>query len=78
MSNLKNSSSNNTDPIGEKLLLVNDVAGQTRLSISTLNKMRMTGGGPRFVKLGRRVFYRAADVDRWIASNTFRSTGDAA
>lgn len=78
MPNLKTTDSNASDGAGEKLLLVDDVARQTRLSVSTLNKLRMTGGGPRFVKLGRRVFYRRADVERWVTANTFRSTGEAA
>lgn len=28
------------------------------------------GNGPRFVRVGRLVRYRTADVDAWIASNT--------
>jgi predicted DNA-binding transcriptional regulator AlpA len=37
------------------------------LSVSTLNKSRLTGTGPRFHKLGRRVVYTIADLDAWAA-----------
>ncbi len=34
---------------------------------STLTKMRCVGGGPKFVKVGKRVFYQKTDLDAWIA-----------
>ena len=37
------------------------------LGRSTLEKMRCTGDGPKFVKLGqRRVGYRQHDLDEWL------------
>ena len=45
-----------------------------RLSERTLERMRVTGDGPPFVKTGRRVAYRSADIDAWIASRTRQST----
>jgi predicted DNA-binding transcriptional regulator AlpA len=44
------------------------------LSQSTLAKLRLSGSGPVFLKLGRRVFYQLADLERWIASRRFAST----
>lgn len=29
---------------------------------------RYTGTGPRFVKVGRKAFYRVEDVEAWVAS----------
>lgn len=46
------------------------------LSTSTLAKMRLSGDGPAYVKLGRRVVYRPEDLDAWIAANRFRSTSE--
>jgi predicted DNA-binding transcriptional regulator AlpA len=46
------------------------------LSVSTLNKLRVFGGGPIFLKLGRRVAYDAADLDAWLTSKRRRSTSD--
>lgn len=48
-----------------------DLAG---LAPRTLQRKRLDGTGPRFVKLGRRVLYRRADVLAWIAANTHAST----
>ncbi|HVT18316.1 MAG TPA: helix-turn-helix domain-containing protein [Thermoanaerobaculia bacterium] len=46
------------------------------LSPRTLEKKRTTGGGPPFVKLGKRVRYCLSDLDAWIVQNKRRSTSD--
>ncbi len=38
------------------------------LGKSTLDKLRVTGGGPAFIKIGKRVVYDPADLDAWICS----------
>jgi predicted DNA-binding transcriptional regulator AlpA len=39
------------------------------LGRSTLEKMRCTGDGPKFIRLGpRRVGYRQRDLDEWLDS----------
>lgn len=55
---------------------VEDAAAYTGLSVSTLNKLRVFGGGPVFLKLGRRVAYDVADLDRWLETKRRRSTSD--
>ncbi len=40
----------------------------------TLQAWRSRGRGPAFVKIGRLVRYRGADVKQWINSRTVRST----
>ncbi|MBJ7409985.1 MAG: helix-turn-helix domain-containing protein [Phenylobacterium sp.] len=57
-------------------LNVEQAAGLTGLSVSTLNKLRVFGGGPPFLKLGRRVVYDPADLDGWLAERRRRSTSD--
>jgi len=47
-----------------------ELARLTTLSRTTLQTMRREGGGPPFARLGRRVVYRLADVDRWIHERT--------
>jgi predicted DNA-binding transcriptional regulator AlpA len=47
------------------------------LSESTLAKLRLNGNGPVYCKLGRRVVYRPADLERWLQSRTTRDTSDA-
>jgi predicted DNA-binding transcriptional regulator AlpA len=33
---------------------------------STLDKWRLTGGGPAYSQLGKRVVYEPADLDAWV------------
>ena len=50
-----------------EFLTVADVAEMTRLSAGTLRYWRALGeGGPASFKLGRRVMYRRADVEKWL------------
>ncbi|MGB0906959.1 MAG: helix-turn-helix transcriptional regulator [Maricaulaceae bacterium] len=46
------------------------------LSKSTLSKMRLTGDGPIFIKMGRRVAYQPDDLQNWVKENRRRSTSD--
>ena len=46
------------------------------LSVSTLQKMRVRGDGPPFLKIGRSVRYRVSDLQAWAASKRVRSTSD--
>ncbi len=53
-------------------------AVRTGLSSSTLRKLRLTGCGPRFLKLGRAVRYRASDLDAWLDARSVSSTSELA
>lgn len=48
------------------------------VSSSTLEKLRLTGGGPTYVKLGRTVVYDQSNLDEWVDANRRRSTSVAA
>jgi hypothetical protein len=61
---------------GGKRLSVEDAAAYTGLSESTLNKLRMTGNGPQYCKLGRRILYDTCRLDEWLSSNLRSSTSD--
>lgn len=56
------------------LLTQREAALALRLSERTLERSRVSGFGPPFCKLGRRVLYRADDLDQWITSRVVRST----
>ena len=58
------------------LLDTDEAAAYLHLSPRTLERYRVTGEGPRFLKLGRRVLYRRGDLDTWIESRVRRSTSD--
>jgi predicted DNA-binding transcriptional regulator AlpA len=47
------------------------------LAASTLAKLRLSGNGPLYCKLGRRVVYRREDLDAWLESRVARHTSDA-
>lgn len=47
------------------------------LSPSTLNKMRVYGGGPKFRKLGRRIIYTPSDLIAWRDERASTSTTDS-
>jgi len=46
------------------------------ISASTLSKRRVFGGGPRYLKLGRRVVYDVRDLDKWLEAHRRASTSD--
>jgi predicted DNA-binding transcriptional regulator AlpA len=49
------------------------------LAVSTLEKFRLTGAGPSFVRIGvRAVGYRIEDLDAWLAERVRRSTSESA
>lgn len=61
-----------------KMMRTEEAATFVGLSPSTLNKLRLTGGGPDYIKLGKSVVYDPADLDAWLASNRRSSTSVAA
>lgn len=59
-------------------LKVQDAANYLGLSKSSLDKMRMEGRGPRYLKVGSRVFYRAADLVAYLDSAVVETTDSRA
>src|SRR5215472_18956765 len=49
-------------------------AGYANVSPSTMEKLRLTGRGPVYSKLGRLVVYDIAELDRWIEGRQCTST----
>ena len=58
------------------LLTTRQTAAQVGLSPRTLERFRVTGQGPRFHKLGRRVRYAREDIEDWLKGCVRRSTSD--
>jgi hypothetical protein len=50
------------------------LAAELYISVNTLNRWRLEGVGPRYIKAGRRVLYDPNDVTAWLASNRRQST----
>jgi excisionase family DNA binding protein len=60
----------------QHLLATSEAADYLGLSSSFLNKLRCTGGGPAYIKLGRRVLYPLSELDCWLETNRRKSTSD--
>lgn len=59
----------------DELVLPKEASKRLKLSTSKLAKMRCTGNGPQFVKLGARtVMYRVKDVDAYLKTKLQQST----
>jgi Helix-turn-helix domain len=60
----------------ETLLVQREAASVLRCSERTLERLRVTGNGPRYIKTTRRVLYREADLQAWLAARSVGSTSE--
>jgi predicted DNA-binding transcriptional regulator AlpA len=58
----------------DDLLEPAEVARRLRRPKNWLAKLRITGGGPKFLKIGGAVRYRHSDVEAWLAGCERAST----
>jgi excisionase family DNA binding protein len=56
------------------LLTQREVAEALRLSERTLERMRISGTGPKFIRLGHSIRYRQQDLDAHVAARVVAST----
>jgi predicted DNA-binding transcriptional regulator AlpA len=59
------------------LLTTHQAAERIGWAANTLEKKRVYGEGPRFLKLGRSVRYREEDLEDWIEARVVSSTSEA-
>jgi hypothetical protein len=63
-----------------KVLSVREAALLCNVSVSFLNKARISGGGPRYVKFSPsprgRIGYQLADLERWLDSRKRQHTSE--
>ena len=58
-------------------LRVNEAARHLGLAVSTMNKMRVSGLGPCFIRLTRRrVAYDLEDLEAWVAGRKCNHTSE--
>ncbi len=53
--------------MADTLLTIDEVSQRLRTPVATLRYWRHAGLGPSSIRLGRRVFYSATEIDRYIA-----------
>ncbi len=63
--------------MSEGMLTQEGTARLTTMSPRTFEKLRTTGRGPRYVKIGRRVLYDPRDVAEWLERNKVANTAEA-
>ncbi|WP_293682787.1 helix-turn-helix domain-containing protein [uncultured Phenylobacterium sp.] len=61
----------------DELLDTEQVAKGWGFAEVTLRKWRMTGDGPRFMRLGRAIRYRRADLEDFLVRRAFSTTTEA-
>jgi hypothetical protein len=59
------------------MLAAVDAARYLGLAVQTLAKLRLSGNGPPFAKLGRRVVYDPQDLEYWLSQRKRTSTSQA-
>ena len=67
-----------TTEVKQRKLGTSEAAEYCGSSASTFEKLRLTGGGPVYSKIGRRVVYRVEDLNAWLDANRRKSTSDRA
>lgn len=58
----------------EPILTSEELAARWRMHPGSLSNWRQQGKGPKFLKIGSRVFYRVSDVEAYEAEQVHRST----
>jgi len=58
------------------IVLPSEVAAAIGVAEQTLASWRSDGVGPRYVKLGKAVFYRREELAEWIAANVTGTGGE--
>jgi predicted site-specific integrase-resolvase len=61
----------------ERLLTPKETADILRCSVSSLNKWRLKGRGPRFTYVNNLVRYRSAAIAEYIAASERRNTSQS-
>jgi hypothetical protein len=61
----------------EALLTQRDAALALRCSTRTLERLRLSGLGPRYIKTTRKVLYRECDLEAWLTARLTSSTSEA-
>jgi len=61
-----------------EIFTTSEAAAHVKLSKPTLERFRLTGEGPKFLKLGGAVRYRRADLEAWLETRLVSSTSESA
>jgi excisionase family DNA binding protein len=78
MNNTREADSAKAKPATAAMLLtVAEAAKYLRVSKSFLDKSRVSGGGPEFIRIGKRkILYRTSALDLWANARRYNSTSE--
>lgn len=51
----------------DPMVPVEDFAAEFQVAVQTIYNWRAAGKAPRAHRIGRRLFFRRSDIDRWLA-----------
>jgi excisionase family DNA binding protein len=60
----------------QPLLTQDEAAELLRLSVRTVERLRVSGRGPKFLKAGKSVRYRECDLVAWVEARVVGSTSE--
>lgn len=60
----------------ETLLNQRQAAAKLGLSVRTMERHRVAGTGPRYIRMGRLVRFRPSDLAAWVDASARNSTSD--
>jgi hypothetical protein len=61
-------------PIPQLAVCETDAARALGVSVKLLRRLRLRGGGPRFVKISNLVRYQVSELERWMVKQAVEST----
>ncbi len=64
--------------MGTDWLTTIEAAAHVKRTVGALRELRARGTGPAYYRTGRRIYYRAADLDSWILAGRVQTAAAAA
>ena len=69
-------SASTSTPLLDSLITPDTLADRLGVQRRTIDEWRITGRGPKYIRIGKAVRYRPAAVDEWLLEQERRSTAE--
>lgn len=63
-------------PLVMRRLRISEAAEYCALTVGKLAKLRSSGGGPSYIKIGREILYDTNDLEKWLEANKYESVAE--
>jgi excisionase family DNA binding protein len=64
-----------TAPADDRHLTIDELSARLQIPVQTIYVWNYTGKGPKYLKVGRHIRYRVADVEAWEKTRVVDRTG---